>query len=352
VPENQAKTHEQGGGRRIMPRLSDEQILRARSIDLLTYLQTYEPGNIRKNRSGEYYMTEHDSLKMSNGKWFRHSTQQGGHSALDFLVKVRGMSFVDAVHALTGSYGFVDYKDNGADKARQPLQHSNQQSSAKARQPPKPLILPKPNRNNDRVVAYLRGRGIGKKIINRCIQEGLLYENDKHRCVFVGNDEYGVARFACERSITDGLKKDVSGSSKRYSFTMPPNEPDGNCNQVLALFESPIDCLAHATIHNIGQTGWDGHRLSLGGVSSAALHGFLEWNPQINSVLLCLDNDKAGHDATNRIINELLSDKRYSQTKITVAPAPVGKDYADTVMSMRQNNMKKSAINRPVEAAF
>ena len=75
VPENQAAATEQGGGRWIMPPLSDEQILRARDIDLLSYLQTHEPSNVRKNRSGEYYMVEHDSLKMSNGKWFRHSTQ-------------------------------------------------------------------------------------------------------------------------------------------------------------------------------------------------------------------------------------------------------------------------------------
>ena len=42
-----------------MPLLSDEQILRARDIDLLSYLQTHEPSNVRKSRSGEYYMVEH-----------------------------------------------------------------------------------------------------------------------------------------------------------------------------------------------------------------------------------------------------------------------------------------------------
>jgi len=68
VPQNQAEALEQGGGRWIMPRLSDEQILRARSIDLLSYLQAHEPGSVRKNHSGEYYLAEHDSLKISNGK--------------------------------------------------------------------------------------------------------------------------------------------------------------------------------------------------------------------------------------------------------------------------------------------
>ena len=314
-----------------------------RNIDLLTYLQTHEPGSVRKNHSGEYYLAEHDSLKISNGKWFRHSTQQGGVSALDFLVKVRGVHFVDAVQSLTGSHVVSDYKTKSEHIAHQTLQAPN---------PTKPLVLPKPNRNNDRVVAYLRGRGIGKEIINRCIKAGILYESDKHRCVFVGKDESGVARFACERGIADDLKKDAPGSSKRYGFSLPPDEPDGHSNSVLALFESPVDCLAHASIHQTGQTGWDGHRLSLGGVASAALNGFLERNPQIKTVQLSLDNDSAGKLATNRIINELLNDKKCSHLRLTIVPAPIGKDFADTAMAISRNSINKSTINRPIEAAF
>lgn len=139
-----------------MPKLSEEQIRQARSVDLLDYLQTHEPNNVRKTRgnTNEYYMVEHDSLKMSNGKWFRHSTQQGGYSALDFLIKVRGIHFVDAVESLTGSYAFPDYKD---------IQKTPASVSEKQVNPPKPFTLPTPNRNNGRVVAYLRGRGIERR---------------------------------------------------------------------------------------------------------------------------------------------------------------------------------------------
>ena len=54
-----------------MPKLSEEQIFQARSVDLLDYLRTHEPSNVRKSRgySNEYYMVEHDSLKMSNGEY-------------------------------------------------------------------------------------------------------------------------------------------------------------------------------------------------------------------------------------------------------------------------------------------
>jgi len=245
-----------------MPKLNEEQISQARSVDLLDYLQAFEPGNVRKSKgsANEYYLVEHDSLKMSNGKWFRHSTQQGGYSALDFLMKVRGIHFVDAVQSLTGGYAFMDYT---------PVPKSSPQPAK-----PKSFALPKPNRNNDKVVAYLRERGISKDAVYRCIEAGLLYESNKHKCVFVGKDENGTARFACERGITEDLKKDIYGSNKRYGFCLPPKVSSGHGNSTLALFESPVDSLAHASIHEVGQTGWDGHRLSLGGVSSAALNGF------------------------------------------------------------------------------
>jgi len=36
--------------------------------------------------------------------------------------------------------------------------------------------------------------------------------------------------------------------------------------------------------------------------------------------------------------------------KITVAPPPVGKDYADTAKAISQNSIEKSTISRPREA--
>ena len=331
-----------------MPKISEEQIRQARSVDLLDYLRTNEPNNVRKSMGSvnEFYMVEHDSLKMSNGKWFRHSTQQGGVSALDFLIKVRGVHFVDAVQSLTDSYAVIDYKNKSQYKINELPQSSTQVM------PDKPFTLPKPNRNNDRAVAYLRGRGIDKDIINRCIKAGILYESIYHRCVFVGKDDSGKARFAFERGISDDLKKDIAGSRKRYGFFLSPKEPDRNGGTDLALLESPVDALAHASIHEMGKTNWDGFRLSLGGVSSAALKGFLERHPNITDIHISLDNDKAGHDATNRIIKELLSDKRYARLKITITLPPIGKDYADTAKAIQQNSINKIAINRPKEAVF
>ena len=52
-----------------LPYYSKEVIKKAKEMDLLTYLQNYEPDEL-VHFSGDTYCTkEHDSLKISNGLW-------------------------------------------------------------------------------------------------------------------------------------------------------------------------------------------------------------------------------------------------------------------------------------------
>lgn len=71
-------------------------IEQARQIDLLSYLQRYEPSNLKRVAGNVYCTREHDSLKISNGKWYWWSRGFGGYSALDYLMKVRELGFVEA----------------------------------------------------------------------------------------------------------------------------------------------------------------------------------------------------------------------------------------------------------------
>ena len=49
-----------------MPYYTEKQIDQARSIDLLTYLQSFEPTELVHVRGNTYCTREHDSLKISN----------------------------------------------------------------------------------------------------------------------------------------------------------------------------------------------------------------------------------------------------------------------------------------------
>ena len=86
-----------------MQLISKEDIEKAREMDLLTYLTYYEPDNLR-HVSGNIYSTyEHDSLMISNGKWCWFSQGIGGYNALDYLIKVRGIPFREAVERIIGN---------------------------------------------------------------------------------------------------------------------------------------------------------------------------------------------------------------------------------------------------------
>ena len=80
-----------------MPFIAPELIIQAKQMDLLTYLKNYEPYELVKFSGNTYCTRTHDSLKISNGKWIWWSRGIGGRSALDYLIKVKGYSFLEAV---------------------------------------------------------------------------------------------------------------------------------------------------------------------------------------------------------------------------------------------------------------
>ena len=85
-----------------MAYIPSETIEKARQVDLLTYMKACEPDEL-VHISGDHYCTrEHDSLKISNGKWYWFSRGFGGYNALDYLIKVKEVPFIEAVERITG----------------------------------------------------------------------------------------------------------------------------------------------------------------------------------------------------------------------------------------------------------
>lgn len=301
-----------------MAGVTTEQIAQAKEWDLLSYLQTYEPGEL-KNCGNEYCTVSHDSLRISNGKWHWHSQSVGGRTALDYLIKVRGVDFVEAVECLCG---YCPPSESERPKSK----------------PPKPFALPEPNRYGTFAVSYLQDRGIDADIISRCITAGILYESRRyHSCVFTGRDPSGTARFACLRGVYDGFKMDVEGSDKRYSFCLSPQHLCGS----VAVAESPIDALSVASLLKMQGMDWqDCHYLSLGGTAPRALVQFLHDHPEITQISLCLDNDKAGFKGMKKIEEAVCSDLELSGQIALLWPNPppaaFGKDYNEFLKACRK----------------
>ena len=297
-----------------MPGVTKEQIERAKEWDLLSYLQTYEPHEVKRCGGSEYRTVTHDSLKISNGKWHWHSRGIGGRTALDYLIKVRGMGFVAAVETLCG--------ERGAAAMEMPKPKPKEK-------PRKPFSLPEGNRCGRAMVSYLQGRGIDADIISQCIGKGILYESrDYHNCVFVGRDPAGKARYAFLRGTYGQFRNDVEGSDKQYGFFLPAADRESS---FLAVAESPIDALSIATLLKRQGEDWQrNHYLSLGGTAPRALIRFLHDHPAVSCVSLCLDNDKAGLVGMERIRAAILKDPVLSGRIRMLAdnpPPAASKDY-------------------------
>ena len=262
-----------------------------------------------------YRSKEHKSLAVSDKGFFWHSNETGGKTALDYLMAVRNYDFVSAVcHLINESPYEKGASSNRKKQVRSPPKSKQAQSTTttpkhhkqKSETQPKPqnIILPRRNKDNYNVIAYLQNRGIDRDIIMDCINRGVLYESALHKnAVFLGKDENGKTRFAAMRGTTGDFKCDAEGSDKSYGFVIPSNNPD---SQSVMIFESPIDCLSHQTMCKRGDIpDFDGWRLSLGGTSGIALIGFLARYPNINHCIIATDNDKAGNSFADRLAQKI-----------------------------------------------
>lgn len=304
--------------------VSESEIRLAKQMDVLTYLQRYEPHELVREGNG-YCTKSHDSLKISNGMWHWFSRGIGGRTALDYLIHVKGMDFVPAVQLLCGNAVLLP-----------PVPPVEKKEA-------KPFELPPQYPDESRVVQYLMGRGIAYEVIARCIDGGILYESDRyHNAVFVGKDADGIPRYAMQRSTGQrALKLETSGSDKRYSFHM------AGTGNTLLVSESAIDALSIATIMLESGKRWQNyHYLSLGGVSvkkdngelPLALSQYLSEHPGIAGIRLMLDNDEAGKNASESIVRKL------AVTYDVKAVFPKhGKDFNEEIQHRnRQRNVRES----------
>ena len=304
-----------------MPYVDNELVERAKNTDVLTYLQEREPGNLVKLSGNNYCTKEHDSLKISNGKWYWFSRGIGGYNALDYLTKVENVNFIRAVELITGT----DSEHHYTPKPRE--------------QPPKKLLVPELSQDTSQVKRYLMRRGIDPEIIDYGIRNALIFETAKyHNALFVGYDTKGIARYGAVRSTLTPYKGDLTGSDKHFSFSFYGRE-----SGQLHIFEAAIDLLSYATLMKMDGKDWQQDAfLSLAGVFQTkrrdvlpvALEQYLREHPEVKTIHLHLDNDEVGRGATEGIINAL-----HGKYELIDEPPESGKDVNDALMKLKEKAM-------------
>jgi hypothetical protein len=266
---------------------SDEQKLRANSVDLPEFLRLRGEKLIPSGRDKR--LASDHSVTVRGNQWFDHASEKGG-LAVDFVQQFYGLSYPDAVTMLLGGETGVGYL----------------RAQPKQAQERKPFALPPAHTDMRRVYAYLlQYRHIDREVLTAFVREKLIYESaepsaDKtktyYNAVFVGNDEHGVARHGHKRSIyTVGncYRGNIESSDPRYSFHWV------GASEKLFVFEAPIDMLSYISLHP--EDGQEHSYVSLCGTAEHAMLWMLMQYPQLDEVVLCLDNDDAGIKATERL---------------------------------------------------
>lgn len=303
----------------VIPDYSKKERYLAGHTDLEIWLRS-RGEELKKLGSEWEWDYQGERVTIRNHIWFDQYTQVGG-DAVKFLEYFYGYAEKDAVTAFLG-YPPSESTPGSFRQRAQPISRPA---------PPKekpPLIVPAAHSDMRRVFAYLcRTRGVDPQVVSHFARAHLLYEDaEHHNAVFLGRDECGKIQHIHKRSTGTGshFRQTLPGSLKQYSF-----HHVGSSEKLFA-FEAPIDMLSYINLH---PENWQEHSyVALCSVGMEPIIHFLETYPQLEEVVLCLDNDEAGHKAVQRIAKQLLT-----EWVVTVsAHFPDEKDWNDELLSANQ----------------
>ena len=290
-----------------------QQLHDAKHADLAVFLES-RGEQLRRSGSELEWADHHITIR---GHQFFDQYQQKGGTAIDFVKKYYDASFQDAVQMLLGQ-----------NIAAEPV---------KPRLRIRPEFkLPEKNENMRRVYAYLiKQRCIDRKVLDHFAHKRLIYESEKyHNVVFVGADADGNPRHAHKRSTASrsGWRQNQAGSEAAYAFHHI------GTSGVIYAFEAPIDMLSFISLY---PKDWQQHSyVALCGVSGEAILHQLAVNENLREVVLCLDNDDAGHAATERL-SKALTDKGYCVSMLL----PKDKDWNQDLVNSQSQEVPEPCLH-------
>lgn len=291
-------------------KITDEQKERAAFVNLPQFLMAH--GFDLKKVGKEYVWKDHDSLHIKDngpgerGAWFRFSEDKGGDN-IGFLREYMGMSFVDAVEALTGEHIDRTYIPSRTYEQKPKTVTARELSLAEAD-------------NARRVFAYLcKTRGLDYDMVSALVRGGSIAQEEKTgNVLFKYYDEHGkvIGAEKVGTSTEHKFKGIATGSAAGHGF-----EVVRGTGEKAFFFESAIDMLSYLQMHDKELT--DCRLVSMMGVKpNIVLDTILRNNISPDHVFLCSDNDTAGNEFAQRL------QEQYPDMKRVITPDTY-KDWND-----------------------
>lgn len=301
---------------------------------------------------------EHDSIVIweDENKYHRYSNGNGG-DAVAFMMEFSGIaeSDLNKHDQVNECIGILEQRLKiNPELAVQQVRYK--------REKPK-FVMPEKADTNRKVRDYLcRTRGIEERIVDKWIDEGLLFqEAGKYgNCVFISRDENGKPIYGVKRSAEPARKfvVDVEGSDYSQGFFIKgkldyyTKVSDNFASEHSSLFvtEAVIDLMSLQSLYlrrrdyELRQQGKldcepDDYENRFLNSNWYSLNGCRKYDGLLNTIashkgikdiFLALDNDEAGRNASQAIKEEI--QKRFPDRKIDVSikvPPTEGRDWND-----------------------
>lgn len=301
---------------------------------------------------------EHDSIVIweDENKYHRYSNGNGG-DAVAFMMEFSGIAESDL-----NKHDQVNECIRILEQRLKINPELSVQQVRYKREMPK-FVMPEKADTNRKVRDYLcRTRGIEERIVDKWIDEGLLFqEAGKYgNCVFISRDENGKPVYGVKRSADPARKfvVDVEGSDYSQGFFIKgkldyyTKVSDNFASEHSSLFvtEAVIDLMSLQSLYlrrrdyELRQQGKldcepDDYENRFLNSNWYSLNGCRKYDGLLNTIashkgikdiFLALDNDEAGRNASKAIKEEI--QKRFPDRKIDVSirvPPTEGRDWND-----------------------
>lgn len=319
-----------------MPKFTDEQIERAKNVDVRTFLEQTEGYTFQ--RSGKYLKCQNpertgqpSSLTIDtsmNRIFYNSETGNRPLSALDWCREIKKIDFQSSMQLVLG-------ENPQGERAEKPKyqQHKAEPVSTE----PKKLELSEKSDTSKNVFAYLtKTRDIPENIVSDCLNKNLIYQDTRKNAVFVGYDNDNQAKYAARRGTftPDGkepFKRDCTGSDKNFAFRL-----EGKNTDTIYVTEAAIDALSLAALEdkfNGSGAYKEKTYISTGGAGiDNAVEQFCKTH-DVKTINICFDDDEAGKNGMEKIMQKF-REKGY---EVNDMRASYAHDYNDELLAYNQN---------------
>ncbi|MDD3269067.1 MAG: DUF3991 and TOPRIM domain-containing protein [Syntrophomonadaceae bacterium] len=274
--------------------ISKSKIEQARNVSLVEYCES-NGFDLKPEGDGNYRIVGYSGLIIKDNYFYQFGSEKKGNS-IDFCVEILEMKFKDAIKELLS---FGNEKKNRLGK---PI--ANAMCAGLER---KNIIniceLPSMAADNHKVIDYLnKSRGLPQELISELIDSKLLYQDSRNNCVFPCYDHTGQFKGAILRGTLPGkpFKGRSKGSDVDYGWLLAPEKESSK----VIIVEAPIDALSIIALHDDISIR-DRYILALGGLHECAVEKFLECHPNVNTIIIAVDNDDPASQFINDVKNKL-----------------------------------------------